>query len=252
MLAMTILILILSSCGGGAPAGRQFDCTGACGVMQIVVKNAKSFNPGVEHGHIVSYRVTITGDGIESPIVSEFDGSVTEGRIDGVPVGSNRKITVDAINPNSLIIRQGETAGVEIAGGEIAKADVTLESVPIFTNIADGNTIDNTRLIFQIFADPSGELVVEDVSVDSSSVLADASAEDSRVNLDTSTGLGRLAPVLQPEGQHRYKVRNLVTGRSTIITVNLADGTKRKGAPFFAAGDTQLPDSRRRVSCGTH
>ena len=250
-LAMTILIFILTSCGGTSTQ-NQSACEGTCGVVQLVVKGSKSFNPGIEHGRIVSYRVTISGEGIDSPIAAEFDGSATGGRIDGVPVGSNRQVTVEAVNPNSLVIRQGETAGVEIEGGKIVETEVALESVPIFTNIADGNTIDNTRLVFKIFADPTGDLVVEDVTADLVYILADASVSDTRVNLDASTGLGKLAPVLQPTGQRNYKVRNLATGRSSVITVNLSDGTKQKGAPFFAAGDKESPDARRRVSCGTH
>lgn len=246
-----MILIFLVSCGGGSGSNASSICDGKCGVVGLVVRSAKSFNPGTEHGRIVSYRVTITGDGIASPIVAEFDGTATEGRIDGVPVGSDRQVAVDAVNPKGLVIRQGETP-VDIEGDGVANAEVTLESVPIFANIADGNIIDNTRLIFQLFAEPSGDIVVEDVTGGSSLALADASAADTAVNLDASTGMGRLSPVLQATGQHRYQVRNIVTGRSSVITVDVADGTKRRGAPFFAGGDNGSPDARRRVSCGTH
>jgi hypothetical protein len=221
--------------------------------MKLVVKGSKSFNPNINHGKIVTYRVTISGEGIDQSIVAEFDGTATEGVIEGIPTGGGRQIVVEAINPNDAIIRQGEKGDVTVEGGRVAEVEVTLESVPIFTNIADGNSLDNTRLIFQIFSDPQNPVVVvEDATSAEASALADVSTQTTEINLDVSTGLGKLAPVLQPAGQHKYTVRNINTGRSSTVTVGLMDGTKRKGAPFFAAGDHGSPSARRRVSCGTH
>lgn len=249
-----LLLILISSCGGGSGSSsqNQSTCTGPCGVVKLVVKGSKSFNPNIEHGRIVTYHVTVTGEGIDLPVTAEFDGAATKGVIEGIPTGSNRKITVEAVNPNSIMIRQGETSGVSIQGGATANVEVTMESVPIFTNIADGNTIDNTRLIFQLFADPTSPVLVEDASGVSPSVLADVSTTNTEINLDTSTGLGRMSPALQSVGQHTYIVRNPVTGKSSAITVNLVDGTKRKGAPFVAAGANSSSAAQRRVSCGTH
>lgn len=247
-----IVLFLLASCGGGATSSDPSTCTGACGVVKLVVNGSQSFNPNIEHGRIVTYRVTISGDGIDSPITAEFDGTATEGVINGIPTGGGRQLVVEAVNPNSAIIRQGEKSDVKVEGGKTAEVEVTLESVPIFTNLADGNDLDNTRLAFQIFSDPANPVVVEDVTSDAPSALADVSTQAAEINPDTSTGFGKLAPVLQSTGQHKYTVRNVNTGRYSTVVVNLMDGTKRKGAPFFAAGDHASPGAKRRVSCGTH
>jgi hypothetical protein len=245
--------LLLTSCGGGgsATSSSQSSCTGPCGVLKLAVTGSKSFNPKIDHGRIVTYRVTLSGDGIDPPIVATFDGGATEGVIDGIPTGSNRQIAVDAINPNDLTIRQGEKADVTVEGGKTADVEVNMEEVPIFTNVTEGSIIENTRLIFQIFSDPTNHVVVEDISNDASAALADISTMATEISLDTSTGLGRMAPALQPTGEHKYKVSDVNTGRSSVVTVKILDGTKRKGAPFVAAGSSE-PTARRRVSCGTH
>ncbi len=250
LLAMTISIL--SACGGSTPSGNQSTCSGACGVMKLVVSGSKSFNPDIEHGRIVTYRVTVSGEGIEQPVVAEFDGAATEGVIEGIPIGSDRQITVDAINANGAIIRQGGTGGIEVKGGKTAEVEVTLESVPIFTNLSDNNTIDNTRFIFQIFADPANPVAIEDVTSETATALTDVSTSSAQINLDVNTGAGKMLPALQTAGQHTYKLFDVVTGRSSTATVILSDGTKRRGAPFFATGDGTKPELRRRVSCGTH
>lgn len=250
--ALTLSLLLLASCGGGTNSANQSTCDGACGVVKLVVNGSKSFNPGIDHGRIISYRVTISGAGIETPMVSEFDGTATGGIIDGIPVGADRQIVVEAVNANSAIIRQGEKAGIEIEGGKTADVDVTMEAVPIFTNLADKNTVDNTRLVFQIFSDPSNQVAVEDVTSESPAILTDASSMATEINLDVATGLGKMAPALQPVGDHKYKVYDVTSGRFSEVTLNLTDGTKRRGAPFFATGDGSKPESRRRVSCGIH
>ncbi len=251
-LTLIFVLVLLVSCGGGTNSGSRSACDGACGVLKVAVTGSKSFNPSIEHGRIISYRVTISGAGIETPIVAEFDGTATGGVIENIPVGADRQIVVEAVNANNAIIRQGEQGGVIIEGGNTAEVDVAMQAVPIFTNLADGNTLDNTRLVFQIFSDPANPVAVEDVTGTSSAILADASSTATQINLDVATGLGKMAPSLQPTGQRKYKVYDVVSGRFSEVTLNLNDGTKRRGAPLFATGDASKPDSKRRVSCGTH
>ena len=252
LIAILLLIISLHSCGGGNTSSNiQSSCTEPCGVVKLIVTGSKSFNPNIDHGRIVSYRVIVTGDGIDPPIIAEFDGSATEGVIDGIPTGSNRQIVVEAVNANGVVIRQGDRPDVTVEGGKTADVEVKLESVPIFTNLADKSIIENTRLIFQIFSDPTNPVVVEDITNDATAMLADVSTMATEINLDTSTGLGKMAPPIQSAGEHTYSVRNVLTGRLSAVTVKLLDGRKRKGAPFVAAGNSQST-AKRRLTCGTH
>jgi stage V sporulation protein SpoVS len=244
ILIVTSLIFAVGCGGGGLNKGG--------GILQVVVKNAQSFNPNIEHGRIVAYQVMVTGEGIDTPITAEFSGDAVEGVIDGIPVGEERQVSVKAINPNSLTIKEGEKQNISIAGGKVTETEIDLQSVPIFTNIANGNTIENTRLVFRIFADPQSSVAVEEIGTEISSQIVDTKTSKTEVNLDISSGLGELAPQLQPPGVHTYKVSDVLTGRYSEITVNLVDGTKRRGAPFFAGGSVTDPALRTSLSSGTY
>ncbi len=227
VLAAAAIAAALASCGGGGGA------KGNAGSLAVVVTGAKSFNPRIEHGRIEKYSVTISGEGIEQPISAEFAGDAGSGLIEGVPCGENRSISVEAVNANGVKIRAGEEAGVEVSGG-VNEVAVEMEAVPIFANLADGNSIDNTRLIFKIFSDPTNPVTVEEIYDGEAKQLVDASLNTAEIHLDQSTGLGLMAPAVLSPGNHLFEVRDLVTGRSSLANVLLLDGSRRKGAPFVS------------------
>lgn len=230
-------LLALAGCGAQGSDGASGNG------IAIKVMSAKSFNPGIEHGRIEAYRVTITGDGISPSITAEFEGDATEGVIDDVPTGEDRTVSVTAINPNDIGIRAGEAEGVKVGGG-LTEVSVKLEAVPIFTNVATGNTIDNTRLVFKIFSDPQNPIVVEELGHAGVSPLIDASSNVSELYLDESTGMGRLAPLLMEPGKRRFVVRDIVTGRSHEVSVRIVDGTGARPAPMVSSTDIRAGASR--------
>ena len=138
-------LALACSCGSPQPAGD--------GSLSVVVSNSKSFDPRAQHGRVERYVVKIEGDGIADPILAEFSGEASEGVVEGVPAGDRRTVSVTAINPNGATIRAGETPGVSVGDG-MTEVSVDMQAVPIFTNLADGAILDNTRLVFRIFSDP--------------------------------------------------------------------------------------------------
>nr|HPM41964.1 hypothetical protein [bacterium] len=112
---------------------------------------------------------------------------------------------------------------------------VEMEAVPIFTNVADGAVVDNTRMVFRVFSDPKNPVIVEEMRRGESLPLVDASTSASEVALDAVTGQGSISPVLMEPGSRRFAVRDLVTGRRSEAGVLLLDGTKRRPAPLFSA-----------------
>jgi len=225
-----LALLALASCGGNVPGG---------GRIALKVMSVGSFSSSAEHGRVDKYRVTVSGEGIEPPIVAEFSGDAEEGIIEDIPTGSDRTVEVRALNPNDVAIREGEAGEVDIGGG-ITEVPVTLEFVPIFTNIADGNTIENTRLVFKVFSDPANPVIVEEVTDAGAVPLIDASTNLAELNLDESTGMGRIAPALMEPGKRIFAVRDLVTGRTHEAGVTLVDGTGRRPAPVVAGGAARL------------
>ncbi|MFH0800522.1 MAG: hypothetical protein V2A66_10145 [Pseudomonadota bacterium] len=227
---LTLLGLIaIAGCGGGG--NTTGTSSGGTGALAIAVTGAKDFNPSIEPGVVKSYRVKVEGAGITDPITGEFSGDATEGTIDGIPSGGGRTVSVEALNPNDAIILAGEKSGVETGSG-VTEVGIALEAVPIFVNIRDKGTIDNTRLAMRLFSDPTHHLAVED-SISGAIVDADTNLEE--IHLDEATGLGRISSKLLTPGSHKFTVRDLVTGRSSSVEVTLLDGTKRHPAPFAAA-----------------
>lgn len=224
-------LLAIAGCGGGSTSSLSEEA----GSLAIVILDAASFNPAVEYGRIEKYRVKIEGPGIAEPIFAEFNGSATEGEVKDVPAGKNRVVSVEAINPNELAIRAGEAAGIAVGSG-VTDVDIEMEAVPIFTNLKTSAAVDNTRLAFHLFSDPEHKLIVEDASEKSGALLADIETNRSEIELDRSSGLGSLKPPFLEAGKYSFVVRDVETGRSSKIEVNVLDGTKRRPAPFVAAG----------------
>lgn len=216
--------------------------------MKVI--GAKGFNPRIAPGRVERYAVKIEGPGIASPIVAEFPGDAESGLVEGVPVGDGRVVSVTAMNANAATILAGETPGVEVDDG-LTTVEIALEAVPIFTNLADGAAVDNTRLVFRLFSDPAHPVVVEEMGGGDAAALADASTGGTEIALDASTGLGVLAPVPLAPGDHRFSVRDVATGRSSSAEVRLLDGARRKGAPFVAAAHSDARTSARFMSLGT-
>lgn len=235
LLALLGLIAI-AGCGGGAADGNSRSA--GASAISIKVAGSKGAKAGTQHGRIETYRVKVEGEGIAEPITAEFPGAANDGLIENVPEGSGRVVSVEAINPNGSTIRAGETPGVEVQSGT-NEVEVKMEPVPIFTNLKNGATIDNTRLVMHIFSDPSRVVTVDDSSEGVPNPVIDADTNLPQLSLDATSGLGAMAPRLLPPGNHGFVVRDVENGRSSKVNVQLIDGTKRKPAPLFSASSLQ-------------
>jgi hypothetical protein len=214
------------------------DCAGGdCGSVMLVVHNAKAVQGYAPYSRIEKYVVTVTGQGIEEPLVGEFPGDATEGVIEGVPAGEGRVVEVTAINEDDWTLRAGEEEGIKINGGATADVDVTLEAVPVFTNISRESVVENTRLIFKVYSEEPDPVVIEDLFDAQSDLVVNPSTSAPEIDLDQSTGLGFLAPRVRPIGQHEFTVRSTATGRANTAHVRLLDGALRKAAPFVAGSE---------------
>ncbi len=232
------LSFALSSCGGGSGGAQSNGKSGNVGSIKAIVTGSRSFNPNISHGFITKYKVTITSDDMETPVEAVFEGTAESGVIEGVPEGENRKIKVEAINSNETKIREGDVAGVEVRSDEVTEAEIKMESVPVFANLADGNAIPNTRFKAIIFSEPGDAVSIEDAYDGSTLPLLDVSTTSIDIQPDASTGIANVSPPLLPAGEHKFTVKNVRTGRLSEVTVHLTDGTKLKPAPLFSASST--------------
>lgn len=233
---ISLCALLLSSCGE-----NPTDVRDGYASLAITIDGAKTFNPNVEHGRIDRYRVVIRGDHMDE-IAAEFDGDVDEAVIEGIPTGNGRSVFVEAINPNGLTIRAGESLGVKINSG-FNDVPVEIESVPIFANITDGATIENTRLAFRIFSDPMHPIAVDGVSDSESFAIVDAATNLHEIYADESTWLASISPRIMSEGEHVFEVRNLSNDRSSKVRVKLVDGERAVPAPLVSASSVSGNES---------
>ncbi|MBI2345697.1 MAG: hypothetical protein HYV03_02165 [Deltaproteobacteria bacterium] len=210
------LLLVVGCAGCGGHGGTSLANGGA---LQLVVTGAKAVADAPARTRVTSYRVIISGPDI-APIDVLFDGTVDSGIIDGIPVGTDRRIDVTAQNAD------GE-------GGETAAVEVALDIVPIFANLRDGNTVPNTRLRLDLLGAPGHLLEVE------------TGALATGVAADMSTGAATVVPPRLAPGQYEIRVRDLKTGRASTVAVQIVDGTKRRGAPLVVAGSqaTEVGDA---------
>ncbi len=231
------LIVFVVACLAGCGGSQTLD-EGAA-ILAVKVQGARSFNPSVAPGQIEVFEVRVSAPDIPEPIVAEFSGDAAEGVIEGVPTGSDRVVEVIARNANAQTIRAGEAPGVRIGGG-MNEVDVALESVPIFTNLTAGAVVENTRLIFRLFADPEHPLLIERIADDGADALVDPATSVAEIQLDFNTGLGRMAPAVIEAGMYRFRVRDLVTDRASEVEVRLIDAGTRRPAPLFSAAQAGM------------
>jgi hypothetical protein len=196
------------------------------------------------YSRVEKFVVTVSGNGIEEPLVAEFPGDATEGIIEGVPAGRDRVVEVEAINEDDWTLRAGEEEGVKVNGGSTSDVDIALEAVPVFINLAPESVVENTRLIFRVYSEESSPVVIEDLFKAQSDLIVNPSTSVPELDLDQATGLGLLAPRVRPVGRHEFTVRSTANGRSNTANVRLLDGAIRKAAPFVAGSDLRSFSAR--------
>lgn len=230
-------LIIVAGCASPQSVAVS-DCRGGdCGSLMLVVHNAKSVQGDAPYSRVEKFVVTVSGNGIEEPLVAEFPGDAAEGIIEGVPAGEDRAVEVEAINEDDWTLRAGEEEGVKINGGSTSDVDITLEAVPVFINLAPESVVENTRLIFNVYSEESHPVVIEDLFNAQSDLVINPSTSVPELDLDQVTGLGLLAPRVRPVGHHEFTVRNTTNGRSNTAKVRILDGTMRRAAPFVVGSD---------------
>jgi hypothetical protein len=242
---LSLLLALISvsfsfGCGGSAGSPNVNSSGGSAGSAKLVIHNSQSKDDSKDYGAVKIYKVSVSGAGIAEPIEVEFSGDSESGVIEGIPSGAERKVEVSAINNNDQLIRQGAAEGVHVAPGAVSEVDVEMDAVPIFANLRDGNVVKDTRLRFELFADPEDPLHVEEVLGDSNVALFDVVTDSAELYPDINSGIAMMVPAGVTPGEHSFKVYSDRTGRSSAVTIKVIDGTKVKPAPIYSGGNLGL------------
>lgn len=230
-LAMTA---VLAACGGGAGSPALVMAPGSgSGQVALAITGAKSFNPLITPGQITQYDITISGEGFE-PVKTVVAGDATEATIAGIPTGAHRMVHVAAVNPNQQMIREGEAVDVEIPADAVAAVPITLQAVPVITNVADGAIVTNSRLRFSIFSDPASLVELTSSTGEASAVLTDVVENRPIVATDAATGVAAFVPPKLAPGDYLLTVRDAKTGRKSQVNLVVTDGSRERAAPLRA------------------
>ncbi len=226
----------IAACGGGANSYSVSSSTsgpGGTGQIALKVSGAKSFNPNIPAGKIKQYVITVSADGF-APIQTAVSGDATEASIDGIPTGDHRTVSVVAINPNDQTIREGEASDVAIPGGGATEVPITLQAVPVITNVADGSYVANTRLRLSIYSDPATTVELTADTGKTVATLNDVVENRPLVATDASTGVASFVPPQLAPGDYTLTVRDSKTGRKSQVSIVVTDGAREHGAPLVS------------------
>ena len=228
---LLIFTVFISACGGTGLDGGGGG--GTYGGAKVIINRSRGLEKG-RYAKVEKYLVKVSSPDMDEEITAEFDGGTKYGVVEGVPAGKDRHLEVTAVNPDGKTIRAGERGGITVYGGKVADVEVTMEAVPIFVNLKDGNTVPSTRLAFQIFSDPND--VVEVLDTTNQAPLFDIASGLNEITTDVSTGIGTMRPQGISPGEHVFRVLSKTTGRYSEVKVRVVDGMGGRPAPLYSAG----------------
>lgn len=222
------VILILAACGGARVEDLLFTENG--GESGYIHLNLSGNVPPVvaDRLAIEKYRVTLTGDGLESEtrtVSKEAVGILVR----GIPAGSNRFLEVAALNREGDVLRVGRAGPLDVKAGESQGHDIVLKAFPYLVNLRSEKHLSNRRLYFHLFTDPGHRV----------RITADIPLEDFQHRPAEFTanpaGFVKFYPALLPAGSHRFAVHDLDSELSNSLTLHLWDGRVVRGAPLISA-----------------
>jgi len=166
--AVTLMVMIFGcSSGGSGNSGNSGTSSGNVETGSIVVKldwgaNAKATSKSVAAvpATVATIRVIISASDMTA-VKKVFDASAGSGTIDGVPVGTGRTVTVEALDANGSITHKGAANGITVVAGKAADAGtITMNTTGVSMNMAQtlSDQAQNTTIAFSAMAMMTGNL----------------------------------------------------------------------------------------------
>lgn len=210
---------------------------GTAGYLQLNI-NGLATPSHVEVATIAFYKIVVERDGF-APIEQTLSKEANGLQIANLPTGKIRRIRLLALNARGQVLREGVTENVEISPGREIRLEIVLQAVPVFLNVADGDSISNQRLFFRLFSDPGHRLAVE-----TDRALTDALSGESQMATDAN-GEAAFYSADFPAGDYFFTLRDLETQKFSTVAVHLWSGEKIRAAPLFAGSFAKAEPASR-------
>jgi len=225
------LVMWMLGCGGASHDSLPSVDGGG---LKMIVSSSKTSSH--ELAEIKKYKVVIAGEGL-SPIEKEIV-SGESAVINGIPRGNKRTITVTGLNKDDTAVQEGIAENISISGGKTTPVEMPLEGIPLFLNLADGTSMRDNLLLFDVLSNSDDSFQITDETLEtgikSVSVLKDVVLGESALQPDDQ-GVIRFYPGTLSPGLHRFTVENLRTNKKTTVEVQLFD-RRISGAPLLSSG----------------
>ncbi|QQR81662.1 MAG: hypothetical protein IPJ69_06035 [Deltaproteobacteria bacterium] len=230
---MLLSVLFLVACSGSHSEGSG---------VQVSVRNA--FRPSSlsletplpDILQVTRFRVTVTGEGF-TPIQVDFPADSNGGDINGVPVGNDRQVLVEAFNSRGDVIRRRLIEGVRIQGDQKTPVVAALLSVPMVTNVRNGGLVRENRVSLAGFGEPASGLEFTEITdQDHPEVLTDLSTSQQAIETSINDGNFAFRAHRLSRGQHTFRVRDTQTGEESILTFTVIASGRVPGTGFGTLG----------------
>jgi hypothetical protein len=182
------------------------------------------------------FVVTVTGEDLEEPVVINLDSDTTGTSLEDLPEGTSRTLLVEALNAEGIVVRRRQIDGVTIDKDNTEPIVVSLNTVPLFTNIRNGNRVIVDRLLMLGVGEPGGSLEINDEYGGSTAALIDIAVGDSVITPSIDMGDFSFLPSVLSQGMHTFTLSDLDTGESSKVTVRLVPPGSLPGTGIVSFG----------------
>lgn len=110
---------------------------------------------------VTQFKVSITGEGISEPISKTVSAEASQIEVLGIPVGTGRRVLIEAYNSVGQVIRRRDLTGIEIKPGVVTPIKTSLNTIPLILNLNDGATVLARHLSIRGFGEPGASIRVE-------------------------------------------------------------------------------------------
>lgn len=200
---------------------------------------------------VASFRIEISGSGLDVPIVKEFDSETKQMQILGISPGEV-SISIEAFNKDKELLRRRKIDEVTIRAGVVTPIKTALNTIPIILNFKDNAVVLSKYFRIVGFGEPGTALSV----TANNSVSGDISMNESAagngiiVSPSISTGLFEFKPQSVIAGRQTVTIIDSTTGESSSKTVTLVDAEDRPGTMFVPTA-TLNPASSLGIGMGS-
>ncbi len=186
---------------------------------------------------VTRFRLTVSGQGISSPIIAEADGSSTEVEVLEIPPGLNRSLLIQAFNSDGEVIRRRQIDGLNLNPGVVTPIHTSLNTIPLILNLHNGNVVQANSLKLQCFGEPGSTLSITSEASNGSSIsLNESPLNPIVVSPSVSTGLADYTPPNSLRGRQKIEVRDTQSGETSSVTVFVVESGQRPGTRLSPAG----------------